>query len=1124
MNINSPKVVVIVATSDRSELLRSRALPSVKAQTITPDYLVVCDDSRTEQKKQNREIVESTQLSNCTVFYLENHRTPGASGCWNSAVDLIVQKFGTRSNIVLAFLDDDDSWGPRYLENCLSIMNTKQLEMVATSIQRIEGEPEDPKLSSAPDKLDPDLFLIGNPGIQGSNLFLTLDLFLKAGCFDESLASATDRDLCIRIADLGNVSYSAVPEPLVHHFAEPSRPRLSSKGSDAKLNGLTSFWQKYSGRMTTTQQRQFSQRAKSLFNWQQPSINQKTSILQPAQAPVVLGIASGVESADLQTLVKKLIDFRNKQLVGLDIVLFGESHSSSTAVQDIVQTLRENGLGCFFLGRSSSVFFNDQSEPDALIYCCLQISESRPGSEVWVFQDNRVLQHLNEIDTVTEFLEKSGATNIPSRNLSKKFNSMPESELQIFKLIIRQQRIESAKFRVASYFKTGELHLLGVGSEAVVFTDQKAVFKCIDYWKTRIPEAQLDFLKLRGREWGSSPGLYALESVQADGPWILITYPYEKSTPYQGGYEDDLIKFIDGCSHVGIVCNNVHPKNLVVTESQVKLIDYGSDIRPWSPLGFEHMARRAFLACYHANHRDLKRLMRQSLATTNIPEMEGYQTFRQKLDFPFYAVRYPAMFDTTEPCKKLSLIVGIISSEPDVLLPLLQSLAHLKASNSIASLKVFLLDNYCPKAPLESVAQQIQQKNMDLVVISPSKFEADALAGQFGSNPKIRIGAQQSIAVSRTMIQRYLGIEMNQNPEAIGWFLDDDMRVDARALQYLPWLPAFRDNGVDVLLGAYEGASPNPPLNGLRVQLMDLVHNLQWLNELPQNIALPNRTAENANTREQFPDYYYDLSRKHSAHLEKPMWIEPAYDHETVAEARVRLVAGATDILNGAPLTRGIVAKTCKNPIIEATDSVNRGGCTFVLNPDALNLTPNTILQINGRDARRSDMIWAVVNRHYRGMNIKAVSFPVQHIGRINVTPSVNGDKVLAEIVGSALYAGLTGFLKEHPHHQLRFTDLEIKQICWHSIASMNHRLELMEISMMRIQGLAKTLDHIDTANELSVLRQHLKNDFSLENILDIISLAQKLSVEDIQSFLAQLTLEADDYAAASNLQMTNSH
>jgi GT2 family glycosyltransferase len=1117
----SLKIVAIIATCNRPELLKSRALASIANQTITPDYLIVCDDSEPENKVINKSVVDSISLSGCSVFYLQNHRSKGASGCWNSAVDLVLREIGNSPNIVLAFLDDDDSWSPEYLETCLKTMTSNHLDMIAAGIQRIEEKPG-PMSSLAPEKLEPDLFLVGNPGIQGSNLFLKLDLFLKAGCFDESLSSATDRDLCIRIADLGCIRYSAVPRALVQHYAELYRPRLSTKGSDAKLNGLTSFWQKYFGRMTQNQQLQFTQRAKSLFDWRRPLINNEKLTLQPAQAPVVLGISLGVEYLGLPTLVNKLIEFRNKQLIGLDVVFFGENHVSNDSVQNSIQTLRENGLGCFLLDRFSFGFFGDYSDLDTLSYCCLQISESRPGSEAWLLEVNGASQYSDEFDTVSALFRGYRAKKISQSSLPSKFADSSESNLLELRQKIRQQRIESAKCRVSSYFSAGELTLLGCGSEAVVFTDQKTVFKCIDYWKTRIPEAQLNFLKSQGNTWGDIHGLYALESVQADGPWILITYRYEKSVPYNGGRTDDLIRFMDGCSRAGIVCNNVHPKNLVVTESEVKLIDYGSDIRPWSLLGFEHMARRAFLTCYHADHRNLKRLMRQVLETLELPEMKGYPEFRQKLDFPFDTIRYPAKFDTVDPCHKFVLIVGIISLEPDVLLPLLQSLAHLKACNSIASLKVLLLDNYCPKASLESVARQLQSKNMDLVVIPPSRFEADVQSGLFGNYLKITPGTQQSIAVSRTMIQRYLGLEMNKNPGAIGWLLDDDMRIDARALQYLPWLPSFKDNGVDVLLGAYEGASPNPPLNGLRVQLMDLVHNLQWLNKLPKNIALPNRTTESANTREQFPDYYYDLSRKHSAHLEKPVWLEPVYDHETVAEARARLVAGATGILNGDPLTRGIVPKPCKNPIIEATESVNRGGCTFVLNPDALNLTPNTILQIDGKDARRSDMVWAIVNRHYRDMNIKAVSFPVQHIGRINVTPSVNADKVLAEIVGSALYAGLTGFLKEHPHHQLRFTDHEIDQICELSTASMNQRLELLKISMMRIQGLAETLHHIDTSNELSELHQYLKDDFSTENILTIISWARKLPKADIQAFLAHLTLEADDYAAASNLQMTN--
>ena len=80
-----------------------------------------------------------------------------------------------------------------------------------------------------------------NPHIQGSNLFVLLRRLLEAGGFDESLTSTTDRDICIRLADLGSIRYGGLRENLVHHYADDDRPRLSTPGSDAKRAGLTYF-------------------------------------------------------------------------------------------------------------------------------------------------------------------------------------------------------------------------------------------------------------------------------------------------------------------------------------------------------------------------------------------------------------------------------------------------------------------------------------------------------------------------------------------------------------------------------------------------------------------------------------------------------------------------------------------------------------------------------------------------------------------------------------------------------------------------------------------------------------------------------------------------------------------
>ena len=88
--MSSVKLAVIVATKNRSQLLYKRSLPSVERQTKKPDFLIVCDDSDPDALSKNREIVESLDIPNCQVLYLENHRTSGASGYWNAAVDLLL--------------------------------------------------------------------------------------------------------------------------------------------------------------------------------------------------------------------------------------------------------------------------------------------------------------------------------------------------------------------------------------------------------------------------------------------------------------------------------------------------------------------------------------------------------------------------------------------------------------------------------------------------------------------------------------------------------------------------------------------------------------------------------------------------------------------------------------------------------------------------------------------------------------------------------------------------------------------------------------------------------------------------------------------------------------------------
>jgi glycosyltransferase involved in cell wall biosynthesis len=754
------QIAVVIATKDRPQLLSERSLKAVAAQTRTPDMLVVVDDSEGDVRSANARHVAALTPEGCDGIYIESKRSKGVGGSLNCAIDVLVDLGTDTENVFVAILDDDDSWDSDYLEVCSKTVCDRHLDMVATGMRRFESVDGPPQICEPPEALRAEEFLTGNPGIQGSNLFIRLSVLLAAGGFDEALPNATDRDLCIRLDDLGSVRYGRVPVALVNHFAEPDRSRLSTPGSPQKSEGLTAFWHKYRGRMNADQRSACLKRAKMLFGWEPPE------------------------------------------------------------------------------------------------------------------------------------------------------------------------------------------------------------------------------------------------------------------TPSM------------------------------------------SDSSPHSPAA-------AIIA--------------------KVPEHSPIQ-----------------------------LIVGVISSDPGSLKPLLHDLVSLGANDSIDRVSVLILVNGCPATDFDEVVRDARETGLGVAVVDMDRQRADADRGAFGSVFQTRSFGQVGIAQARTMLQRYLGTLMAVNPGSIGWVLDDDMRIDARTAMYMAWLPAFRDQGTDVLLGVYGGSSPNPSLNGLRVHLVDLLHNIHWLQNLPPDATLPDRTAENDALRSRYPDYYYDLSRKHTGHVEMPHWLEPAFPGELVKEAYARILANSLGILSGQPITRPLIASIPPDPIASAEDSVNRGGCCFILNHHALSQTPNMILRVHGREARRSDMIWAIVNRYYRRMAIKAVGFPIRHVGRVTSSLSLNVEKAQCEIVGSTLYAGLTEFLRPRSYHQLDFSPTETKEVCQLANQFLHQRLRMLTQSFYRMAGLRESIRRLASEETLQELVRHLDRWITHENLDRIRSGVPIHEIGDIGKFLGSLRPVADEFATAT--------
>ena len=750
------EVVVVIATKNRPNLLKQRSIKSVLKQSSTISELIVIQDYDEEYIEENKKIVNDIGNSIKSTF-LVNNRTPGFCGAANTGVYYVLKNYSNPKNVYIAVLDDDDRWEANYLSTCLDIVikNTK-VDWVATDFYRLESSSSKPILQTAPNSVDSDLFLVGNPGIQGSNSFLRLSTLLEAGAYDENQSPSNDRDLCLRLCDLNDVIYERNPNVSMIHYAESDRFRYSNPNTEVRNNGFTKFWLKHSGRMTYDQRDRFVSRTKKLFNW--------------------------------------------------------------------------------------------------------------------------------------------------------------------------------------------------------------------------IPQL------------------------------------------------DEVVKY---SSH-------------------------------------------------------------------------------EKEKTPFLM----------QPVDSFNLYIGVISDDAKTLSKLVASLGLLDELTCLSKIYIIVLCNGIGTSCFEREIQSFNSEKTSIELIDICTQINDSKVGVFGEGFKNRSESTVGIAQARTMVQKYIGLRLKADNGAISWILDDDMRIDSRALIYIPWLPVFKQNGIDVLIGSIEGSSPNPPLNGLRLLLVDLYHNILWLRNLDPKLQLPNRSNENKERQIKCPDYYYDLSRKHTVHLEDPYWIQPIYDGETVENAYKRLLTNAPLIITGNPFTRPLISKEITgNPLDFSESSVNRGGNTFILNADALLDAPNLILKTNGREGRRSDMIWAIINKHINNMNIKTVPFPTLHDSRINSERCLNLPKIIDEIIGSTIYAALCDFLNKNHGHPLKFSESDLNEMCCLVIEYRSVRLHKLYESYMRIIGLTKTLKGITNDEKLGGLLHYLDQSFSLDKFKEIESGVMKMEINDVKDFFSSIYLDSKLYA-----------
>lgn len=430
----------------------------------------------------------------------------------------------------------------------------------------------------------------------------------------------------------------------------------------------------------------------------------------------------------------------------------------------------------------------------------------------------------------------------------------------------------------------------------------------------------------------------------------------------------------------------------------------------------------------------------------------------------------------------LYLVVGFVTDSclPDHALRLVQDIAELPSQDGVLGVSAVMVEN----GPIDDAGRRrwhaaledLGRAGVKIVRIRPEEIAAEWAPYQAVSVPDAR-AARLPIAVTRTILNRYVYQESKEHPGAAAWILDDDKsftfevrssngaRVTAVRSPNIAQLLALRARGVDVVIGQDSAAAPLPFESTLRLQLLDLDQSLRRLARRPGQ-AVPWQNVDRRAAG------YYDLSRE-TRYLETPLpgdfisAVEPVESIRRAAFACQRMRAGQA-------ITRPLMIDEESMDLAAAHDSIARGGSTLFFKPEQLMLCPQYSAKVGGGWVRRSDMLHSLVLSRLYGVKIVMHAAVAVRHGRETSTPIEKlTDTMRHDVLGYGLYRGAEAALALVPAAPARgicgiFFDPAVLGVATATARkTVRERLAAMELSAWRIHGLVGAC-----LKSLGVLRQ----------------------------------------------------
>ena len=235
----SHHTIDVVIPAYNAEKYISATIASVMSQTLSPSKIIIINDGSKDSTEKL--VLDAKETGNIPIVY-KYQKNKGLSAARNAGLALCDSEF-------VAFVDADDTWSPEKLEQQIAVYSANGSN-VGLVYCRHDTLHSDGTTNTAIPALAVDPSIRGNcfeSLLQGNKVLSSASgalirraVFDTVGNFDESLPSAEDWDMWLRISEVYEIAYA---DMVLCHIRKHGSSLTSNE--EASLLGLIIFFKKW---------------------------------------------------------------------------------------------------------------------------------------------------------------------------------------------------------------------------------------------------------------------------------------------------------------------------------------------------------------------------------------------------------------------------------------------------------------------------------------------------------------------------------------------------------------------------------------------------------------------------------------------------------------------------------------------------------------------------------------------------------------------------------------------------------------------------------------------------------------------------------------------------------------